>query len=132
MKKIFIVCLWNLPFLAFSQQKLRQNIEVETVKGKTVLTITSIGPDGKEKKEVYKGEEADLKLAELEGKNPNNTTLNVKEEYKIEFVDGVKVLKIVKVKNGVESVEEYKGEDAEKKMKELGIEEDKKTMKKVN
>lgn len=122
----------NLPFLAFSQQKLRQNIEVETVKGKTVLTITSIGPDGKEKKEVYKGEEADLKLAELEGKNQNNTTLNVKEEYKIEFVDNVKVLKIVKVKNGVESVEEYKGEDAEKKMKELGIEEDKKTMKKVN
>lgn len=132
MKNLLLFLLACSPILTFGQQKLNQNIEVETVKGKTVLTITSVGPDGKEKKEVYKGEEADKKLAELEGNKPNSTHSNEKEEYFVEVVDGVKIFKIVRIKDGKETVEEFKGPEADKKMKELGVEENKKTMKKKN
>ncbi len=127
-----LLCLGLLLSLNnfFAQQKLNQKVDVEIIKGKTVLTITSVGPDGKEKKEVYKGEEAERKLAELEGGNtPNNKHVEEKEEIKIEVIDGVKTLSIIKNIDGKESVEKFEGEAAEAKMKELGID-DKKSKKK--
>ena len=120
MKKIFqflsISALSLLSTATFAQEKskIRKEVKVEEVNGtKTMKVVTE--QNGKTTEEVYKGAEADAKLAELEGGMSSEMT----EDVKVEEINGQKKVTITKSGNGTETVEEYTGEDADKKLKEL-------------
>lgn len=109
------LCL--LSFNSFSQQskEIRKEVKMEEVNGEKVMTIIT-EEDGKKTEEVYKGAEADKKLAEME-----NSTLTKEqtEEVKVETIKGEKVVTVTKKTTESETVEVYTGEDADKKLKEM-------------
>tara|TARA_R110002072_G_scaffold254402_1_gene413278 strand:+ start:13915 stop:14346 length:432 start_codon:yes stop_codon:yes gene_type:complete len=116
-----------LTSVSFSQEIKKQKAEktkevkMEIENGKKLLTIITT-ENGKVTEEVFEGDAAELKMAELEGK------INFKEEsqkIKLEDVDGKKKLTIVTTKAGKKTEEVFVGDEAEKKIKEIGLQESK-------
>ncbi len=104
--------------------EIQKEVKVENVNGVKTLTITTI-ENGVKTKEAFTGEEADRKLAELEGENKPSSEETTEEdvEKKIEVsVDeetGANKVVITKRTNGNESVEVYEGIEAEEFLHEL-------------
>jgi len=102
-------------------QSVQKEINVEEVEGVKTLTITTT-TNGVVEKEVYTGTDADAKMAEI--KSEMEVSGEEKQiEVKVEVVEGVTYMKIKTTENGEVTIEEFEGEAAEKKIKELGVEE---------
>ena len=87
-----------------------------------VVTLTVTTTDGDViTKEVFTGEEAEKKLAELEQVDESKivSSKEVREEIHVEEVDGITKLTIRRVENGNETEELFFGPEADKKIKEL-------------
>lgn len=139
MKKTFILGLFAFAItLSASAQEegrivkkemksVRKEVRMEENNGVKTLTI-STDENGKKTEEVYTGEEADKKLAELQasqGQAAEGKEEEIRKEVKMEEVDGKKKLTIITTKGDRESMEVYEGEEAEAKLKELEAEEPK-------
>lgn len=104
--------------------KIQKEIEVEEVNGIKTVTISTI-ENGVETKEVFVGEEAERKLAELEGKKDviseevNEESAEKKVEVTVDENTKEKNVVITTTINGEETVERYEGGEAEEKLKEL-------------
>ncbi len=104
--------------------EIQKEVKVENVNGVKTVTITTI-ENGVKTKEAFTGEEADRKLAELEGEKKSSSEETTEEEVekKIEVsVDeetGAKKVVITKRTNGNDSVELYEGSEAEEVLHEL-------------
>lgn len=90
-------------------------VEVKEQNGETILTIT-MEENGQPVEQVYTGEAAKEKLAEIQGEIKDE---GKQIEIEITEVDGVKHLKVITKENGEETVEEFVGEAADAKLKEL-------------
>jgi len=107
-----------------TSSKIQKEVEVEEVNGIKTVTISTI-ENGVETKEVFVGEEAERKLAELEGKKDviseevNEESVEKKVEVTIDENTKEKSVVITTTVNGEETVERYEGEEAEAKLKEL-------------
>lgn len=101
---------------AFAQEKvvIEKEVKMEVVDDEKVLTITTTEND-KQTLEVFKGDDADQKLKELEGSEEQVVT----EEIKLEEINGEKTLTIERNENGTISQETYKGQAAEDKLKQI-------------
>ncbi len=124
MKRILFTVAVLISAVSCAQDKtvneIKKEIRVENENGQKTVEITTT-ENGKVTKEVYTGEDADKKLAELE----NGGMVEVEEETKevrMEEIDGQKRLTVITKKNGQEDEEVYVGPDAEKKLKELELE----------
>lgn len=134
MKKTFILGLFAFAItLSASAQEegrivkkemksVRKEVRMEENNGVKTLTI-STDENGKKTEEVYTGEEADKKLAELQASQGKEE--EIRKEVKMEEVDGKKKLTIITTKGDRETMEIYEGEEAEAKLKELEAEEPK-------
>lgn len=96
---------------------VRKEVRMEETNGVKTLTITT-DENGKKTEEVYTGEEADKKLAELQSAQGKEED-QIRKEVKVEEIDGKKKLTIITTKGGRETMEVYAGEEAETKLKEL-------------
>ncbi len=107
-----------------TSSKIQKEIEVEEVNGRKRMTISTI-ENGVETKEVFVGEEAERKLAELGGKKDviseevNEESVEKKVEVTVDDNTKEKNVVITTTINGEETVERYEGEEAEAKLKEL-------------
>ena len=107
-----------------TSSKIQKEVEVEEVNGIKTVTISTI-ENGVETKEVFVGEEAERKLAELEGKKDviseevNEESVEKKVEVTVNENTKEKSVVITTTINGEETVEQYEGEEAESKLKEL-------------
>lgn len=121
------------------KKEIRKEVQMEDKDG--VKTLTIITDDGGEiTKEVFEGEAAEAKLAELMPQMEEVTMEQEVEEERIEVAvddDGnLKSVTITTTRNGQESIEVLEGEAAEKKLEEIKdqvkveIEEDTKVVKK--
>jgi hypothetical protein len=99
------------------EQEITKEVEMKEENGEKVLTIKTKA-NGMETEEVYKGEAAEKKLAELQSGEMEN---QVKEEIQVEDHNGVITLTINRTENGVTTTEVLKGEEAEKRLKEMGV-----------
>lgn len=109
--------------MTFAQQKevqkreIKKEVEMTDDNGQKKLVIKT-EENGKVTEEVYKGDEADKKLAELqEGHkelNDGQETIQVK----MEEVNGEKQLTVIENKGGMKTEKVYVGEEAEQKLKE--------------
>lgn len=100
-------------------KSVQKEINVEEKDGVKTLTITTTS-NGLVEEEVYTGAEADAKMAEI--KSEMETTGEEKEvEVKVEVVAGITYMKIKTTENGEVTIEEFEGEAAEQKLKELGV-----------
>lgn len=106
--------------------KEKQQVRVENINGVQTVTVITV-KNGVEKKEVFKGKAGDAKLKEL---NNNAGKMNpmLKEEVfvekdsrKVKMINenGNKTLTVEETKNGKTTKETFKGEDPDKKMKEI-------------
>ena len=111
------------------KKEIKKEVQVESKNGETTLTITT-EENGVVKKKVYRGEEAELKLTEMNGETGGKEEMKETKEIKIEEVDGEKKLTIITTKNDNVNEEVFVGEEVDKKLKELGLDE-KKTEEKV-
>lgn len=102
------------------KKEIRKEVKVEEENGEKTLTIVT-EENGKKTEEVYKGEKAEEKLAELmEAHGGMEEEKKETIEVKVEEIDGKKKVTIEKMKDGKKTVEVYEGDDAEKKLKEIG------------
>jgi hypothetical protein len=99
------------------EQEITKEVEMREENGEKVLTIKTKA-NGIETEEVYKGEAAEKKLAELQSGELEN---QVKEEVQVEDHNGVITLTINRTENGKTTTEVLKGEEAEKRLKEMGV-----------
>lgn len=99
------------------EQEITKEVEIKEENGEKILTIKTKA-NGVETEEVYKGEAAEKKLAELQNGQLEN---QVKEEIQVKDHNGVITLTINRTENGVTTTEVLKGEEAEKRMKEMGV-----------
>ena len=104
------------------KKEIRKEVRMEEEDGVKTLTI-STDDNGVVTEEVYVGEEADAKLAELMPQMEKVSEEVITEEEKIEVeVDDDGNLKSVTVKkssNGEETIEVFEGEEAQKKLDEI-------------
>ncbi|MBL1280898.1 MAG: hypothetical protein COA33_011525 [Fluviicola sp.] len=121
---LFVVAVSNTSFSQEKKEKeIRKEVRMEEENGKKTLTIITT-EDGKVTEEIFEGEAADAKLAELQA----GTDMKFKEErqeIKLEDVDGKKKLTIITTKGGEKTEEVFVGIEAEKKIKEMGLQESK-------
>ncbi len=116
---IFTLLMANTSFSQTKEKpkEIRKEVRMEVENGKKVMTI--ITTDGeKVTEEVFEGEAAENKMKEFQGKG------EFKEEsqsVKLEDHDGQKKLTVTTIKDGKTTEEIFIGTQAEKKMKELGI-----------
>jgi hypothetical protein len=100
-----------------AQQEITKEVEMKEENGEKVLTIkTTAG--GVSTEEVYKGEAAEQKLAELQNGQLED---QVREEIQVEDHNGVITLTINRTENGETTTEVLKGEAAEKRLKEMNV-----------
>ena len=112
----------GLASFSFSQTKknakeIQKEIKVEVENGKTVMTIITSDGD-KVTEEVFEGAAAEAKLKEFQEK------VEFEEEsqtVKLEDHDGQKKLTVTTTKDGKSTEEVFIGAEAEKKMKEMGL-----------
>jgi len=118
-----IVILGMISFNSLGQvntevnKQVKKEVKMEDVNGEKTLTIDT-EENGVKTQEVYKGEAAEAKLAEMQTSNAV-VEEQVQEQAKIENVNGVKTMTITKTENGVTSTEVLTGEAADAKQKEL-------------
>lgn len=91
------------------KKEIRKEVKMEEEKGVKTLTIRTT-ENGTESVEVYKGEEAEKKLTELE--NQHGKGSEIKEERTIEEVNGQRVVRVNKTVDG-ETIEEVKESDSQ-------------------
>lgn len=116
---LLVVTASNFSFSQNKKKEVKKEIRMEEENGKKVLTIlTEVG--GVKSAEVYEGAEAEKKMEELKSEV---SIEEERQEVKLEDHDGQKTLTISTTKGGKVTEEIYVGTDAEKKMKELGIQE---------
>lgn len=112
---IAVIGLFSLQTNAQVKKEVRKEVKLEESKGEKVLTITT-DENGNVTEEIYKGEAADKKMAEMqEGSNIETTT----EDIKVEEVNGEKIVTVTKRTNDKETIEVLKGEAADAKLKEI-------------
>jgi hypothetical protein len=104
------------------KKEIRKEIQMEDNDG--VKTLTIITDDGGEiTKEVFVGEEAEAKLAELEPQLEEVTIEHERVEERVEAevddMGNLKAVKVITIRNGVESIEVLEGEAAQKKLEEI-------------
>lgn len=92
---------------------IKKQVTLEEDNGVKTVTIRT-NNNGDISEEVYTGEAADAKLAELESQKSTDDV-----EVKVEEVNGVLRMKIKRTVDGVVTFEEYEGEEAKAKLKEL-------------
>ena len=96
------------------KNEVKKEVSIEEVDGvKTIMIHTST--NGVETMEVYKGEEAEEKIAAM---NVESGAI-VEERVYVEENNGVKTLRIERIENGISSVVYYKGEEADRKLQEM-------------
>lgn len=116
---IFVV----LTAMSFAQQtevkkrEVRKEVEMTDENGVKKLVIKT-EEDGKVTEEVYMGEEADKKLAELQGGHKELKDGQQTVEVKMEEVNGEKKLTVIENKGGLKTEKVYVGDEAEEKLKE--------------
>lgn len=103
------------------EHKRTKEVEVIEEQGEKKLIIRT-SENGRVTEEVYTGLEADKKLEELNAEMPEAKE-QVKQDIRLEMLNGKKTLTIRSTKDGVTTEEVFEGEKADQKMKELGIEE---------
>ena len=114
--------LLTFNFYSSSQERvsvkseLKKEIEMEENNGEKTLTIRT-SSNGTESVEVYKGEAAVNKLAELQ--KENNVNGSVREEVFVVEKEGQKTVTVTRTENGTTSSEVLTGEAAERKLTEL-------------
>lgn len=131
MKKILLFTAASiLSISSFAQEekvverKVQKQVELTENNGVKKLVIKTTD-NGKVTEEVYEGEAADAKLAELESTHSeaneidSTTEKAIQKEIKMEDENGEKVLTIKTNENGEEKLEVYKGEEADAKLKEI-------------
>ena len=101
------------------KKEVRKEVKMEDLNGEKTLTI-STSENGKLTEEVYKGPEAEKKLKEMEGSMKSE---EITEDIEVTDENGTKVVKIIRNENGKVTEEVYKGADADKKLKELEMNE---------
>lgn len=106
-------------------------VNMEEVNGERILTVER-KENGKVTKEVYKNEEADLKLEELNAEQKVNHASGVQKEVKVEEDENGKRLTIRTTENGNVTEEEYVGDAVDQKLKELESESSDKKVVKVH
>jgi hypothetical protein len=116
MKKLnLVIAVFCTMFTLTVSAQVKKQVTMEEVNGEKTLTIRT-NENGTEKVEVLKGEAADKKMAEL---NTAASTNKVTEQIIVEEHNDEKVVKVIRNNNGVETIEEFKGEAAEKKLAEI-------------
>lgn len=123
-KSLIITGLFALNFglISFAQEKtnsnteIRKEVEMEEVNGEKVLTIRTTA-NGTVSAEVFKGEAADKKLAELQ--KEHGEAQQVREEVMVKEINGEKTVTITRTENGLVSTEVLTGTDADRKLEEL-------------
>jgi hypothetical protein len=95
--------------------EITKEVNVQEINGVKELTIIT-NDNGIVTNETFKGEEATKKLAELQ-KEP--TLQAIREEVKVEEINGEKVVTIIKNTNGIETTEVFKGAAADAKLSEI-------------
>ena len=118
---LLITVVSGVSFSQVEKKTIKKEVRMEVVDGKKVLTIECT-VDGKVTTETFTDAEADAKMAELQ-KNEKMLLKEEKKEVKIEKVDGETTLTITKTSKGKESVEVFKGAEAEKRIKEMELNE---------
>lgn len=99
-----------------AQEELRKEVRLEDENGVKTLYITTTS-NGTTVEEVYTGEQAEAKLAELmEGRKGDE---GVTKEVEVTEANGEKVVTIITSTNGKMRTEVYTGADADAKLKEL-------------
>lgn len=86
------------------KKEVRKEVKMEEENGVKTLTIRT-SENGTEAVEVYKGEEADKKMAELEAQHGKANEVN--EEVTVEEVNGKQVVRVKKTVDG-QTTEEVK------------------------
>ncbi|RMD48219.1 MAG: hypothetical protein D6830_07265 [Ignavibacteria bacterium] len=121
-------------------KKIEKKINIEVEDGVKKLTVTTKDENGEEKTETYEGEKADEYLEKMKEENKlkifedgegedfmfifdDDEGDEVEKEINVTVENGKKKLVIKTTVDGEEKVEEYIGEEAEKKLKELEEEE---------
>jgi hypothetical protein len=106
------------------KKEVKKEVRMEEENGVKTLTIVTT-ENGKTSEEIFKGEAAEKKMEELmaASNGMKEEVQSEKKEVRVEEINGVKHLKIITNKNGQETVEEFVGQEAEMKLKELEIEE---------
>jgi hypothetical protein len=97
------------------KKEVRKEVKMEVVDGEKTLTINTT-KGGKSTNEVYRGAEAEQKLQEIEGSVKSEI---ITEDVKVTDENGEKVVRITRNENGKVTEEVYKGAEADKKLKEL-------------
>jgi glycogen debranching enzyme len=116
MKKLnLVIAVFCTMFSLSVSAQVKKQVTMEEVNGEKTLTIRT-NENGTEKVEVLKGEAADKKMAEL---NTASTANKMTEQVIVEEHNDQKVVKVIRNNNGVETIEEFKGEAAEKKLIEI-------------
>jgi hypothetical protein len=120
MKRAFILAIAFTGFLsegAIAQQQEEINeekeVKMENVNGVKTLTIKTTSGE-KSEEEIYTGEAAEKKMAELESEHKEDAV-----EVKMIMIGGKKQLTIISTKDGIASQEVYKGRAAKTKIKEI-------------
>jgi hypothetical protein len=115
-------------------KKIERKINIEEENGVKKLTITTT-EDGEEKTETYEGAEAEEYLEKMKEENKlkvfskdggsrfafffDSDSGDVDKEINVTVEDGIKKLTITTTVDGKEKVEEYIGDEADRKLKEL-------------
>ena len=125
MKQLTLICT-ALFLFCFSpeinaqgkKKEVRKEFKMEEIDGKKKLTIIT-NDNGDITEEVLLGEAAEAKLAELMQHNPIEQK-EIKKEIDVREHDGKKTVTILTTENGKTTKEVFTGNEAEKKLKELG------------
>ncbi len=117
---LITISLLNETFAQGDTRQIRKEVHMEMLNDEITLTITTTDED-KITSEVFIGVEAELKLAELEKVDEEKivSSQEIREEFKIEDVNGISKLTIRRIENGNETEAVFFGPDADKKINEL-------------
>lgn len=120
MKRTLLVAIALTGFVSVNamaqdevKKEAQKEVKMEVIDGVKTLTITWLGGQ-LPAEEVYTGEEAERKMAELEAEKKEDSI-----EIKVVNIGGEKQLTIVTTKNGIATEERFVGEAADAKMKEM-------------
>jgi hypothetical protein len=125
MKTIYLIL--SIIFLSLSttfvygqenKKEVRKEFRMEDNDGIKTLYVTTV-EDGKVTEEVFKGDEAEAKLKELMVQEPL-TQKEIKKEVEVRERGGKKTVTIKTTENGITTEEVFTGNEAEKKLKEIG------------
>ncbi len=115
---ILSILLVSSSVFAQAKKEIRKEVKMEEHNGEKQLTIVT-NENGKVTEEIYKGEAADKKLAEMN--QAESMKKEVREEVKVEMVNGEKVMTIRRIENGNETIEVIKGDEVDQRMKAMEV-----------